>query len=272
MRGGLPGGLRRGPLGGPRGARGRLPGRHLLARVLRRRRPGEWHGGRRGAARGSRRCRSAGRLSVEGRRPRAAGRDGARRGSRRTRRRDGRRHQPAGAAAPEPDDHPRQLVFDVSGAPPRGGPLPLGARLSAGRRCAPAQPGRRPGDEHRHRRRDQPGLEARRRVAPPRGRESARHVRAGADRVRAPAGGYHRSDLHDRARRGSGGRARADDRRAAPTSRGVSAASAAALCVRDCVAARDRVSAQPAERGDAGRRGGWGSAAVGADGGGPRQF
>ena len=54
-----------------------------------------------------------------------------------------------------------QLVLDLPRAPPRGGAFPQGTRVPAGRRGAHPQPGRRPGHEHRHRRRDQPGLEAR---------------------------------------------------------------------------------------------------------------
>ena len=56
-----------------------------------------------------------------------------------------------------------ELVLDLSRASPGGGSFPQGPRLPARRRRAHPQPGRRPGHEHRHRRRRQPGLEARRR-------------------------------------------------------------------------------------------------------------
>ena len=55
-----------------------------------------------------------------------------------------------------------------------------GLRVSPGRRGPHPQPGRRPGDEYRHRRRGEPGVEAGRRAERRRRRQSARHLRAGA--------------------------------------------------------------------------------------------
>ena len=62
---------------------------------------------------------------------------------------------------------PGELVLDLSRAPSGGGALSQGPRLSARRCRAHPQPGRRSGDEHRHRRCDQSRLEA--------GRGAARH-------------------------------------------------------------------------------------------------
>ena len=53
-----------------------------------------------------------------------------------------------------------ELVLHLPGASPRDRTFPQGPRLPAGRRRPYPQPGRRPGHEHRHRRRHQPGLEA----------------------------------------------------------------------------------------------------------------
>ena len=57
-----------------------------------------------------------------------------------------------------------QLVLDLPRPPPRRRPLPPGPGLPGRRRRARPQPGRRAGDEHRHRRRGEPRLEARRRA------------------------------------------------------------------------------------------------------------
>ena len=56
-----------------------------------------------------------------------------------------------------------ELVLDLPRPPPGRRPLPARAGVPARRRGARPQPGRRPGHEHRHRRRGEPGLEARRR-------------------------------------------------------------------------------------------------------------
>ena len=67
----------------------------------------------------------------------------------------GKRHR-----APGLHVGPVQLVLDLSRAPPRGGQLPERPRVPARRRRPHPQPRGRPGDEHRHRRRGEPGLEA----------------------------------------------------------------------------------------------------------------
>ena len=106
--------------------------------------------------------------------------------------------------ASEAHDRQGELVLDLSRASPGGGEIPGGTRVPARRRRPHPQPGRRPGDEHRHRRRREPGVEARRRAERRRRRQPARHLRAGADRLRAPAGRHDRSRVHP----GDGARAR----------------------------------------------------------------
>ena len=66
--------------------------------------------------------------------------------------------------ASEAHDREGELVLDLSRASPGGAQLPGGTRVPARRRGPCPQPGRRPGDEHRHRRRREPGVEARRRA------------------------------------------------------------------------------------------------------------
>ena len=60
----------------------------------------------------------------------------------------------------------RQLVLDLSRPPSRRRSLPRRARVPARRRRPHPQPGRRPGHEHRDRRRREPGVEAGGRAAP----------------------------------------------------------------------------------------------------------
>ena len=82
----------------------------------------------------------------------------------RTPRADLRRRRRTCDRASEVHDRQGELVLDLSRASPGGGAIPRGTRVPAGRRRPRPQPGRRPGDEHRHRRRREPGVEARRRA------------------------------------------------------------------------------------------------------------
>ena len=70
-----------------------------------------------------------------------------------------------------------------------------GPGVPAGRRRARAQPAGRAGDEHRRRRRGEPGLEARRGPAGPGRVVAAGQLRGRAAAVRPPAGGDHRPRL-----------------------------------------------------------------------------
>ena len=78
------------------------------------------------------------------------------------------RGRPRGRRAPAGHTGGRRpLVLHLPGPPPGCVPLPGWTVLPAGRRRASAQPGGRPGHEHRHRRRGEPELEAGRRGCRP---------------------------------------------------------------------------------------------------------
>ncbi len=202
--------------------RRRLPGRHLSAAVLRRRRRGGRPGGQRRAARRPRR----GGLS----RGLSAGRRGARAPDRHRARR-ARPSTPASAAgsrtsaaAPSSISRSRSRkvnwfsTYRVHHRVARA--LPQRPRLPAGRCRAHPQPGRRPGDEHRHRRCDQPRLEAGGGARSGRAPDSAaRHaMRRSAAALR---GGWSRPPT---------GRSRFGDRRRADRGSGAHAGRAAACC------------------------------------------
>ena len=84
--------------------------------------------------------------------------------------------------------------------PPGRRPLPGRAGVPGRGRGARPQPGRRPGDEHRDRRRGEPGLEARRRPRRAGGPRPARLLRGRADPVRPVAGADDRPGVRGRRR------------------------------------------------------------------------
>src|SRR6185503_15419061 len=155
----------------------------------------------------------------------------------------------AGRARMDEDRRPsRQLVLHLPRPPSCGRTIPQRPRVSRRRRRAHPQPGRRAGDEHRHRRRGQPGVEARRRS--PRRRRSghARHVSSRADRLRAAPGRDHRSRVHGRDQRDRACPNAAAVRGAAAVPGAVRVDDSTAAGVPHRLANGDRISAQLAQR------------------------
>ena len=184
---GVPVRVRRGAQHRPARAGRRLPGRDVRPALLRRRRRG---GGAVVRPRHHRLHRRAdvlpglpgpGAGHVPVHRPRPRGPPGPRRPR--------VRRPPRGGRAGDGDaGDAGELVLDVPRPPPGRRPLPARAGVPVRGRRARPQPGRRPGDEHRHRRRGEPGLEARRRPRRAGGARPARLLRGRADPVRPVPG------------------------------------------------------------------------------------
>ena len=138
------------------------------------------------------------RLSIEGRRARAAHRHSAR-GSRTPARQSVvERREPARDRMDAHRRQARELVLDLPRAPSGRRSFPQGSCVPARRRRAHPQSRRRTGHEHRHRRRGEPRLETRGRPASTCECLAPRQLRAGTNRLCPAPGRDHRSSLHRR--------------------------------------------------------------------------
>ena len=127
-------------------------------------------------------------------------------------------------------------------------PVPSRTRVPARRRGAHPQSGRRAGDEHRHRRRSEPGVEAGGGAATDGGSGNPRYLRGRAMALRTAPGGDHRSRLHRGDEPESGRTDRAASRRPAADSPALLLPSDAAPDVSHDLADRCELPRQRAER------------------------